>query len=121
MNGLTASAFGISGIVEKSEEWLANDLDLLTSDRKHYVISRMRENQTFEDVDFLKQLSEIRQNYQNMSFNKGPYHTEVFPWDYAAPERALIAPGADSQFTCSNEVDAEVESLILELNTGHWG
>ena len=95
MNGLMASAFGITAVIEKSREWLVNDMKLLASDRKHYFTSEMRKLKLFNDVDFLKQLSDIRQNYETLNDDNGPYHTECFPWHYAAPERELLDPNSD--------------------------
>ena len=121
MNGLTASAFGVKGIAEKSQDWFANDMDLLAESRTHFFKSAMRNTNVFDDSEFLATLSKMRENYNNLHDDDGPYHNEVFPWHYAAPERHLLDPTSDSDFNNSKSLDPEIESLIVELNTGRWG
>lgn len=122
MNGLTASAFGLSGIVEKSRDWFANDIDLLAETRTHFFTTAMRKTNLFDDTEFLATLCKMRENYNSLPDEDGPYHNEVFPWHYAAPECYLLNPTtSNSDFTLPQSLDPEAESLIVELNTGKWG
>ncbi len=121
MNGLTASAFGLVGIVEKSQDWFSNDMDLLSETRTHFFTSAMRKTNLFDDTEFLATLCEMRENYDSLPDDDGPYHNEVFPWHYAAPECHLLDPKSNSDFNIPISLDPEIESLIVELNKGIWG
>lgn len=121
MNGLTATAFGLDGIVQKSHEWLAHDVDLLSETRSHFFTSAMRKTNLFDDTEFLAKLCRMRENYNSLPDDDGPYHNEVFPWHYAAPECHLLDPKPASEFMIPNSLDPEIESLIVDLNTGKWG
>ena len=121
MNGLTATAFGVNGIVDKSRDWFAHDMDLLAETRTHFFTSAMRDIDVFDDTGFLTTLCKMRDNYNNLPDDDGPYHNEFFPWHYASPERHLLDPKSNSDFIVPKSLDPEIESLIIDLNIGKWG
>ena len=67
----------------------------------------------------LTEMSRVRREYERLSDDDGPYHTEVFPYDEMAPEDILLS-GTPLRPFKSNDLEPEVERLLLALGTGRW-
>lgn len=121
MHGLTARAFGVQGIVSIADGWFIDDSSGLEEHRPHFFTSRLADGLSlFTNLEFLQSLSEMRDKYDSLDDDDGPYHIEVFPAHYAAPERELLQPGSQPQFRIPEKTDPEIEDLIVELCTGRW-
>ncbi|MFN9878015.1 MAG: hypothetical protein ACK53V_17120 [Planctomycetota bacterium] len=104
-----------------AEEWFLNDIHLLTESRRHFLADRLSDGGALvSNQQFLQSLSEMRTAFDSLPDDDGPYHVEVFPWHYAAPERELLAPGSQPEFRRTDAVDSEVEDLIMKLCCGKW-
>ena len=62
----------------------------------------------------------MREQYDLLDDDDGPFHVEVFPWHHAAPERELLMPDSRPEFRVAASVDAEIENLIVDLCAGQW-
>ncbi len=72
------------------------------------------------DAAFLQLLSEMRDRYDSLNDDEGPFHVEVFPWDHAAPEREILNPGSQAPFRQTSPIDPEIGDLIVELCSEQW-
>ncbi|MCE2801761.1 MAG: hypothetical protein ACK56J_06370 [Planctomycetota bacterium] len=121
MHCLTARAFHADAMARVAEEWFLNDIHLLTESRRHFLADRLSDGGALvSNQQFLQSLSEMRTAFDSLPDDDGPYHVEVFPWHYAAPERELLAPGSQPEFRRTDAVDSEVEDLIMKLCCGKW-
>lgn len=118
---LTARAFGADRMTSVAEDWFSEDIALLQERRPHFFTDRLSVGRSLTtDGAFLQLLSDMRDRYQSLSDDDGPFHVEVFPWDYAAPERELLKPGSQPQFGQTSPVDPEIENLIVALCSEQW-
>lgn len=85
--------------------------------RKHYIMNRY-----FEFLDsnenhlLLQDLLEIRNKYNTLSFDAGPYHNELFPYDFYIPEQLLLDDNIKTKYCNAKELSKDIENLIVELN-----
>lgn len=111
---MLAQVFQDNVAANKLKDWALEALNLNGEKREHYILDRYN---TFLDAnnshELLKELLEIRNNYQSLSDNEGPYHNEVFPYHFYSPEKILL--DCDGS-TYEQIVDEEIENLIIELN-----
>lgn len=118
---LTARAFRADRMATIAEAWLVNDASHLREHRPHFFTDRLSDGCALATDDtFLQLLSEMRRQYDSLNDDDGPFHVEVFPWQYAAPERELLIPGSQPDFCNTTPIDREVEDLLAELRTGQW-
>lgn len=118
MNCLTARAFHADKMAAVAEDWFSDDISRLQKRRPHFFTDRLSEGRALiTNGAFLQLLSEMRDRYDSLNDDEGPFHVEVFPWDYAAPERELLKPGSQPQFRQTSPIDPEIEDLIVELCT----
>lgn len=121
MNCLTARAFHADKMEAITEDWFSEDISRLQERRPHFFTDRLSKGRSLTtDGAFLQLLSDMRDQYHSLSDDDGPFHVEVFPWDYAAPERELLKPGSQPQFRQTSPIDPEIEDLIVELCTEQW-
>ena len=95
MQYLFGMTVGEISIVKTVAVWLEEDVPLLGDTRNHYIkefLARMPliEPSTKQLID----LSRIRSKYDVLSDDDGPFHTEVFPYDYYSPEDVLLGRSA---------------------------
>jgi hypothetical protein len=118
---MTARAFGEDRIASTAATWLNEDAPHLREYRSHFLTDQLRDGSTWRfDHGALSTLSEMREQYDSLDDDLGPFHFEVFPWHYAAPERELMMPGSEAAFQCTKSIDPEIEGLIVDLCTGQW-
>lgn len=121
MHSLTARAFGAAALATIAEDWFINDISHLHERRPHFFTDRLSEGPALiTKREFLQSLFEMREHYDSLNDDDGPFHVEVFPWHHATPEGELLLPGSQPEFRRSGSVDAEVEDLIAELCAGKW-
>ncbi len=103
---------------EKREEahWLAyakEAYDLNREKRPHYILDRYPEclKETLPP-QFLQSLKDVR-NGRSKPFNKGPYHTELFPGDECNCEELLLQGKIFPPE--SKTISGAVENLLVEL------
>lgn len=90
-------------------------LHLCREKRAHYIMDSYVE---YLDIDgnsigLLQKLYDVRKKYNSLSYNKGPYHVDEFPYHYYEPEKMLLDK-VDLQNMKS--VSADTETLLIELN-----
>jgi hypothetical protein len=96
MHCVTARAFHADGMARVAEDWFSNDISRLHERRSHFFADRLPVGTALiTDRAFLQSLSEMRREYDSLNDDHGPFHVEVFPWHYAAPERELLTPGSE--------------------------
>ncbi|MEP3479110.1 MAG: hypothetical protein ABJZ55_07685 [Fuerstiella sp.] len=121
MHYLTARAFGADRMATVAEDWLVNDIPHLQEHRSHFFTDRLSDARALmTNGSFLQSLSVMRQKSDSLSDDDGPFHVEVFPWHYAAPEREILMPHSQAEFRNRTPVDSEVEDLIVDLCCGQW-
>lgn len=62
----------------------------------------------------------MREQYDSLNDDDGPFHVEAFPWRYAAPERELLLPDSKPEFRNITSVDPKIEGLLFYLCSGQW-
>lgn len=118
MQYLFGLAVGDANVVGTTSKWLEEDFSLLGEQRKHYVRRCLAELPNIEpSEEQLIELSRIRSQYKVLPDDDGPYHTEVFPYDYYSPEDVLL--GKSSATVTKGKIEPEVEELMLLISA--WG
>jgi hypothetical protein len=121
MLALTARALRCDQQAKIAEDWFMEDIAFLDEKRKHHFTERLADGKKlFTDRRFLEQLATIRRDYDNISDVDGPFHVEVFPYDFAEPEQEILNPGSRQEFKHSGVMDSEVEEILVEVLTGKW-
>jgi len=118
MQYLFGLAAGEANVARTVALWLEEDFPLLAEKRKHYIREYLAQLPVIEPSrDQLMELSRIRSKYEELSFDDGPYHTEVFPYDYYSPEDALL--GHSTLSIEKGKIEPEVEELMIAIS--EWG
>lgn len=111
---MLAQVFKDNVAVSELKEWGLEALNLNGEKRAHYILDRYN---TFLDAgkspELLKELLKVRNRYQSLSDNDGPYHNEVFPYHFYSPEKILLDYDGNAY---EQMIDEEIENLIIELN-----
>ena len=110
----TALALGDNKGAERAMEWGSEALRLCAENRPHYIMDRYEEYIKAENSDtaLLKELLKIRQSRSDLDFDSGPFHMELFPYDYFEPEKCLL----ERKTYVKNIIGADTEELLVELN-----
>lgn len=113
---LLALAFHDRDCAQQAWQWGMEAFGLCAEKRTHYIMDRYREFITidYDHEDLLKELFEIREKYDTMSDNQGPYHVEVFPYHYFAPEKMILDK---TGYTKEKIIRKDVERILTALNT----
>ncbi len=114
---LLAHAFRDSNCIQLLRQWGLEAFRLCAERRAHYIMDRYYD---YLDIDcernehLLKEMLDVRERYDVMSYDDGPYHVECFPYHYFEPERILL-----EKMDLRNEmlVTEDVEKILIELNT----
>lgn len=111
---LMALVFKDEAYAKKIEQWYLEAIALNKEKRKHYILDRANEFLEIREYpELLQELIEIREKYDVLNDNNGPYHVESFPFGYCNPE-LLLYEGKD---LCDEvEVGKDVSSLLIELS-----
>ena len=118
MQYLFGLAVGEADVTRTVASWLEEDIPLLGEKRKHYICGYLAGLPAIEPSrEQLIELSKIRSRYEVLSDDDGPYHTEVFPYDYFSPEDVLL--GRSPASVKAGTIEPEVESLMLAISA--WG
>lgn len=118
MQYLFGLSCGEANVARKAAEWLEEDLPMLGEKRNHYIWNCLTALPVTEPPkEQLTKLSRVRSRYEVLSDDDGPYHTEVFPYDYYSPEDVLL--GRSSATVKRDTVEPEVEELMLAISA--WG
>ena len=113
---LTGRALGCTSEADEAAEWFIADAPLLQELRPHFLADRRGDGLALlSDGDFYKKLSDLRQRFNSLSDESGPFPPEVFPFDFAAPERELLESGSQAQFKRPQELDQETSDFYVQL------
>lgn len=118
MQYLFGLAIEESNVTETVAAWLHEDLPYLGDKRGHYIrkyLNHLTAAKPSEEQ--LIELSEIRSQYATLADEDGPFHTEVFPYDYFSPEDALL--GRSVALLKRGTIEPDVEELMLRISA--WG
>ena len=120
MQYLCGLAIGEDGISRSVASWLREDFPLLGDKREHFVKQHLADLSNFEPtVERLEELAAIRSGYDALRDDAGPYHTEVFPYDYYSPEDVLLGRSTDE--VEKSGIEPVVEELMLAISAWHGG
>ena len=113
---LLALAFKDDKYANVLKEFGLEALRLCKEKRSHCIMDRYVEyiNINADSVDLLQRLYDFRQDYEELDYDEGPYHVEVFPYHYYEPEKLLLDK-EDLQHR--KNVSADIETLLIELNS----
>lgn len=91
-------------------------LKLCIAKRAHYILDNYEEYLNIDDksTDWLQKLYNVRKKHNSLSYEKGPYHIEEFPFHYYEPEKMLLDK-IDLQNMKS--ISDDIETLLIELNS----
>jgi hypothetical protein len=82
--------------------------------RSHYILDQYKSYFKTNNIEkLLQELLDIRNNYDNLSDDVGPYHIEVFPYHFYSPEKILL----EKSNSLNQIVSKEVENILIYLNT----
>ena len=113
---LTGKALGCHAEADESAAWFVADIPLLQEKRKHFFTDRLHQGSgLLSDASFHRELSALREQNDSLSDDDGPWPTEVFPFHFAAPERELLEPGSQPQFSAGQEMDPETSDFYIQL------
>ena len=113
---LLALAFKDDKYANVLKEFSLEALLLCKEKRSHCIMDRYVEymNINADSVDLLQRLYDFRQDYEELDYDEGPYHVEVFPYHYYEPEKILLEK---EDLQNRKNVSADIEMLLIELNT----
>lgn len=111
---LLAIAFGDMGNANRLKKWGMEALSLCGEKRPHYIMDKYIEfiNISSNNDPLLQELLEVRRDYMLLSFEEGPYHLEVFPYDDFETERILLE---NINMREEKNISEEMEKLLIEL------
>lgn len=123
---LLAQAFHDLNYAQLLKKWGMEAYGLCAEKRAHYIMDRysdfMNIDRTCADdrnrgdrvwEELLGKLSDVRDNYDRLSGNDGPYHVEVFPYHYFEPERILLEKADPDK---EEQISADTEAILIELS-----
>ncbi|MDX5993941.1 hypothetical protein [Ectopseudomonas alcaliphila] len=108
-----ARYFGEQSQLEKYRSWALEAESHLAESREHYSLSLLERLRNCDNSGILAELAAVREG--NKPFKHGPYHSEVFPFDYVAPEKELMAGVVSS----TKEIRPEIVSLLADIGVVH--
>ncbi len=128
MHALTGRALGCADQARMAEDWFIEDIPLLRDDRPHHFRKRLTAGRAlFQDRNFLQLLADMRRDCgekvlrgESLDEDQAPYHFDLFPYEFAAPEQEVLWPGTCPEFDRNVPPDREVEDILVELLTGVW-
>ena len=121
MLAVTARALRMNQPYEMLKQWFLEDIPLLAEKRQHFLVSRLHAGESlFDDEALLTEIAELRRDYDSLSDDFGPYPSEVFPWDYAAPEGEVLNAGSDPAFQSEQLLDENIGEILVELASGDF-
>jgi hypothetical protein len=112
---LLAHLFDDHAGAKKLGVWGKEASHLNLENRPHYIMDKY--NQYLHAVDtpeLLERLQSVRERYDALSEEDGPYHTEVFPYHYYSPEKLLMEKKGHP--VDKGSIDEVVETLIVEIS-----
>lgn len=88
---------------------------LCKTKRAHYIMDSYAEYLNIDEnsIDLLQKLYDVREDFDSLSDEDGPYHVAEFPHHYYEPEKMLLDK-VDLQNMKS--ISTDMESLLIELN-----
>lgn len=113
---LMALVFRKTLYAKQLKEWGLEAFKICGEKRPHYIMDRYREFidinvSSDNDVELLRELINIRERYDFCSYDEGPYHNEVFPYEDFEPENLLINHISIDE----KEVREEIQNVLIEL------
>lgn len=111
---LLAHIFDEAVSAQRLEEWGLEAYRLNDERRPHYIMDNYLNYLNANNYpDLLFNLQKIREQYQQLSFDDGPYHNEVFPAHHYSPEAILLG---QQELHIDKKLNEVIEELIYEIN-----
>lgn len=118
MQYLFSVAVDEPGVASTLAGWLRKDAPLLAEHREHYLLKHLaRLADSPPATEVLSEFSSIRARYETLPDDDGPFHNEVFPYDYCSPEDILL--GRSNYTIKKGTIEPKAEKLMLAVAT--WG
>lgn len=109
---MLAYLFNEEKSLEMLDNWAKEAHRANQEKRKHYIMDQYEKYLCFDkNVDVLRELLEVRE-YKKGLFDYGPYHTEIFPYEYCKPEELII----NHEWLKEKQIDESIESLLVEIS-----
>ena len=109
---MLAYLFSESKSMDLLDNWAQEAYKLNREKRKHYVLDKYEKYLDFDkNIEVLKELLKRRKN-KSKPFDDGPYHTEIFPFEYCEPEELII----NHDLLSEKHIDESIENLLVEIN-----
>lgn len=114
---LLADGFDEDISANKYYRWGLEVFNLNIEKRSHYIMDKYNEYlEAKGHKDLLTKLLEIRQNYDKLSFDEGPYHNESFPYHFYSPEEILLNEEERRKHLDKKNLNEDIEELIVQLS-----
>jgi hypothetical protein len=110
---LLARYYGDQVLASKHRLWLFEARDKLCERRLHYCDQLIGFIRNEDERSLLHLLAETRAGEK--PFDDGPYHDEVFPYDYIVPEAELIAERPHGP----KDISSDIVDLLVEIEVGY--
>jgi len=108
---MLAYLFNEEKSLETLDNWAKEAYRLNQEKRKHYIMDQYEKYLGFnKNIEVLRELLKIREN-KRKPFNDGPYHTEIFPYEYCKPEELII----DHNLLSEKHIDESIENLLVKI------
>lgn len=110
---LVAHLFQDYNYAEQLKNWGIEALQLCAEKRNHYIMDYYMDFfGAGENQMLLQKLLSVREKYELLLDEEGPYHVEVFPYHYCIPEKMLL----EEKYIAEREVKEGIEKILIELN-----
>lgn len=85
--------------------------------RSHYIMDKYIELlEPSSNIELLLEMLHVRNNYEKLSDDDGPYHNEVFPYHFYSPEEIFLNEGEKRKYLNSKNINEDIEELIIQLS-----
>ncbi|BDU27619.1 MULTISPECIES: hypothetical protein [unclassified Flavobacterium] len=110
---ILAYYFGNIETIEMLKRWGLEAFNLNKEKRSHYIMDEYELFLNIKNSDnLLRELLKVRNNYNHLNDDLGPYHIEVFPYHFYSPEKILLEK--EKSYDCN--LGEQIENLIIYLN-----
>lgn len=115
---LLAHVFHEPANAQQLKEWAMEAARLNNEKRRHYIMDQFNLFLDCEnDFQLLEDLHHIRESYDNLRDQEGPFHNEVFPFHFHSPEKILLLDRQGRRLYSENkDIRGEIETLLVEVS-----
>jgi len=114
---LLAHIFDDNLVALKVKELAMEAFNLNREKRTHFIMdkySAFLEANT--NCQLLREMLNMRRNYERLSDDEGPFHNETFPYNFYSPEEILLNEDEKRKYLSCKTLSEDIEELIVELS-----